>query len=86
MNYTNYDRFAAIYVTALTDAMEARPSDYAKRPGETWSDQARWTVGKMMPALARRTAIISPVVRSVARSLGIKPTATAIADWLEGKP
>jgi hypothetical protein len=75
----NRERFRAAYEAALVKAIEKNPGDYMST-----ADEVPVLVEKMMASAAHKNANLGPALKAAARAVGIKPTMTAIAEFLNG--
>lgn len=79
MNETRIAQFADAYCVRIVAAMKKDPSGWVDTP-ETAPALAK----RMTEALASGRANLSAQGKAAAKSLGIKPTAAAIREWLCG--
>lgn len=77
--HPNVAAFVAAYLPRLIAAMKKDPAGWMDTPAT-----APALAEKMVAHLAMRRAQLSPVVKSTARALGIKPTIGGIAAFLRG--
>jgi hypothetical protein len=77
MSAANRERFAEVYAVKLTEAVTRNPGDYFYPVSGVPA-----VVAKMVPSLAEGKANVGPAIQATARALGIKPTATAIREYL----
>lgn len=73
------ERFARAYRETLARYVREQPEEYAYT-----LDQVPIVVDKMIASLAKGHASLGPAVNAAARACGIKPTQTAIKEYLNG--
>jgi hypothetical protein len=74
---TPRERFARAYRETLSRYVREQPEEYAYS-----LDQVPVVVEKMVASLATGRASLGPAVNAAARACGIKPTQTAIRQYL----
>lgn len=74
---TNTERFTVAYTEALTHYVTTKPDDYDYKV-----DGVPQVVAKMIPAYATGGASTGPAMKRAAKACGIKPTLTAVREYL----
>lgn len=72
---SNADKFEAAYRKTLGASMEKNPEQY-------FSTDLDLVISRMMPAIIRGSAAMSPTIKAACKLLGINPTYKAIKEFL----
>lgn len=78
---TNLEKFREAYIATLTKVVEADPEEYAYEVSEVPK-----AVDKMIKHVMAGEDVVSVAIKSAAKKLKIKPTLTAIREYLNAKP